>query len=266
MPKYRKKRILVTMEIAEKDQFIVTLEGITEAKAGDCIVTGVDNEQWAIKPEWFNLAYTHVSGNTYQRKPQVLTAHQIDEVEEIDTPNGPIRGDKGDYKVTGTKGEKWYVKPDIFDKTYEEVRKNMHYELIGSMLNKGHIGAPTNLQNAIDQVGYDAVAKSLAINGVAMGFCDVHGHYALPKGSVEHANGDYPDVGCQLCPPNLANGTSATDMELYIDLDPSHNLGTNPQQKVSHIAEDVRGNHHIIPPTVPINENHKEIIIPPHKD
>lgn len=132
------------------------------------------------------------------------------------------------------------------------------YELENSnhMLQKGYTGTPTQLQVAIEQVGMDAVRKS--IGDIAMGFCDVHGHYTYDMS----AGGP----SCQVCPPNPANGTSATEVELYINLDPAHNLGTNPQQKVTHIAEDVRGNHHIIPPTVPYNDNHKEIVMPPKKD
>lgn len=137
------------------------------------------------------------------------------------------------------------------------------YELENSnhMLQKGYTGTPTNLQVAIEQVGMDAVMKSFP--GMGLGFCDVHGHYALP---LQDSSEGMPLASCALCPPNLANGTSATDVELYINLDPAHNLGTNPQQKVTHIAEDVRGNHHIIPPTVPYNDNHREIVMPPKKD
>ena len=229
------------MEIADRDQFIVTLEGITEAKAGDCIVTGIDNEQWAIKPEWFNTAYDHVSGNTYKRKPQVLSATQIDESEVTNTPNGPIRGDKGDYKVTGTKGEQWYVKPDIFDKTYEEVRKSMSI---------------TRLQQVINQVGLDAVKKSLIAPGLHLGSCTIHGAYAYSAAT---------SPVCPLCPTIDANGTTATQVEHYIDLDFSYALGTNPQQKLTHIAEDVRGAHHITPPTIPDTHPHKEIVVPAPK-
>lgn len=254
MPKYKKKQILVTAEIADKNQFIVTLEGITEAKAGDYIVTGVDNEQWALKPQWFSLAYTHVEGNTYKRKPQVLTAHKIDEAEYTTTPNGPIRGDKGDYRVTGTEGEHWYVKPDIFAKTYEEVRKSM-YELSNPhMLNKGHISNATGLQKAIDQIGMDAVIKSLG-SGVALGYCDVHGHYAVP---MRESTGDneLPIEGCTLCPPNLANGTSATEVELYIDLNPEQALGTNPHQKVMNVTEGKHGIEHVAPTVEPSSPSH----------
>lgn len=79
-----------------------------------------------------------------------------------------------------------------------------------------------NIQNAIDQVGMDAVSKS--IGAVALHNCDVHGMYL--------ANED----GCPLCPK--ANGTSATEVEHYIDIkelvDPTS--GINPGQKANPTA------------------------------
>jgi len=292
MPRYRKKALLVTVEKADIKQYITTLEGVTEAEVGDYIVTGVDNEQWALKPKWFKLAYTHVKDNVWQRKPQILTATQIDEPEITPSPNGDMKGDKGDYKVTGTKGEQWYVKPDIFDKTYEkvsddmkksmgeiavrncpihgrytydmfngtkedticpkcrEVKKGMYYELQNNerMLNKGHIGEASSLQKAIDQIGMEAVMKSLGPN-MALGYCDVHGHYPLPAITSKPGE-EAPKVGCVLCPPNLANGTNATVVELVINLDPDKNLGTNPQQKKTTYEEDVRGDVKVIPSTI----------------
>jgi hypothetical protein len=254
MAKYRKKALLVTAVKADIKQYITTLEGVTEAKVGDYIVTGVDNEQWALKPKWFNLAYTHIEGDTYQRKPSVLNATQIDESETVHTPNGEIKGDKGDYKVTGTKGEQWYVKPDIFDKTYEKVGKSMQYELQNSThsLTEGCIGEPSGLQKAIYQIGKEAVMKSLG-PGVALGYCDIHGHYAMPQHTMDTPDGKAPPIGCSICPPNPANGTSASDMELIIDLDPMKNLGTNPQQKITSYEQDVRGKTEVVHPTISPN-------------
>lgn len=39
----------------------------------------------------------------------------------IDTLEGRMHVTAGDWIVTGIKGEKWPVKPDIFEKTYEPV-------------------------------------------------------------------------------------------------------------------------------------------------
>lgn len=207
MAKYRKKALIVTAHIADTHQYIATLEGITEAKVGDYIVTGVDNEQWAVRPKWFKDSYKHIADDKYQRIPQVLEAVQIHEEEYVKTPTGEIKGDKGDYKVTGTKGEQWFVKPDIFDKTYEKVRGNSQMK--------------STLQKAIEEIGLDAVQKSLG-HSLALAYCDVHGHYA-------HTHAEQPN--CPTCPP--ANGTTATEVEHYISVNPLQALGTNPQQKTN---------------------------------
>lgn len=39
----------------------------------------------------------------------------------IETKEGTMRADVGDWIITGVMGEKYPCKPDIFDKTYEPV-------------------------------------------------------------------------------------------------------------------------------------------------
>ena len=39
----------------------------------------------------------------------------------IDTPEGPMKADHGDWVICGAKGEMYPCKPDIFQATYEEV-------------------------------------------------------------------------------------------------------------------------------------------------
>lgn len=213
MAKYRKKALMVTAVRADRDQYITTLEGVTEAKRGDYIVTGVDNEQWAVKPKWFTPSYTHIKDDTYQRNPQVLEAVQIAEPNVISTPTGDIKGDKGDYKVTGTKGEQWFVKPDIFDKTYDKVKG-------------GKSNMKTELQKAIDQIGLDTVSKSMPV-GATLGNCDLHGMYMV---------GPEQSVLCPVCPalPD-PNGTPASKVEHFIAVRDaiSPASGTNPGQKIN---------------------------------
>ena len=196
MAKYRKKAIIVTAEIAKQAQYIATLEGVSTAKTGDMIVTGIDNEQWAVKPEWFHGAYTHIEGNKWQRKPQVLEAVQIHEPDVVPAPTGDIKGDPGDWKVTGTKGEQWFVKPDIFDKTYERVSKSMDKSV---------------LSKAIDDIGLSAVARYLP-KGYKIYPCDIHGHF------LAHYTDREPV--CPLCIHHdpVADGVTATQIEHYIDL------------------------------------------------
>lgn len=216
MAKYRKKAIMVTAIPAEQDQYVTTLEGVSEAKKGDYIVTGVDNEQWAIKPKWFHGAYTHIEGDTYQRKPQILEAVQIDEPDVVSAPTGDINGDPGDYKVTGTSGEQWFVKPDIFEKTYEK-------------LNGGKVNMDKKhpMEDVIKSIGIDGAQKYLP-KGMKLLYCDLHGHY------LQHYK---TDGLCPLCVAHdaKAEGTTATEVEHYINIrdliDPTN--GTNPGQKAN---------------------------------
>lgn len=210
MAKYRKKAIIVTAVKADTEQYIATLEGVSEAKVGDFIVTGIDNEQWAVKPKWFHSAYTHIKGDSYQRKPQVLEAAQIHEPDVVKAPTGDIKGDPGDYKVTGTKGEQWFVKPDIFDKTYEKVGKSM------TTTNEKNA-----IQKSIDQIGLEATVRYLP-KGMKLYPCDIHGHY------LAH----YTDrmALCPLCIEHNpeAEGTTATQVEHFIDIRDAIAPPTNP--------------------------------------
>lgn len=57
----------------------------------------------------------------YRKKPVVVEAYQTHKERIIHTLEGDMRADKGDYIITGVNGEQYPCKPDIFEKTYEEV-------------------------------------------------------------------------------------------------------------------------------------------------
>ena len=57
----------------------------------------------------------------YRKIPIELEAYQTDVEMDIETLEGVMHASIGDYIVTGIKGEKYPVKPDIFVKLYEEV-------------------------------------------------------------------------------------------------------------------------------------------------
>ena len=59
----------------------------------------------------------------YRKKPVIVTAYQTDHEEYIETLEGKMKAKKGDYIITGIKGEKYPCKPDIFENTYEEVKE-----------------------------------------------------------------------------------------------------------------------------------------------
>ncbi len=205
---YRKKALVVTADKADKQCYIATLEGVSTANPGDYIVTGIDNEQWVVKPKYFHASYSHIKDNQYRRKPIVVDAVLTNTDEVTHAPTGDIKGTAGDYKVTDTKGEQWFVKPDIFAKTYERVSKAMD---------------TTGLQKSIDQIGIDAVTRYLP-KGAKLHSCPLHGHFLAHYKDV--------DPTCAMCTSTGAGeGTTATQMEHWIDMkdEVQHTVGFRPQ-------------------------------------
>ena len=57
----------------------------------------------------------------YQKMPVIVGAFQTDEEMEIETLEGTMKADVGDYIIKGVEGEIYPCKPDIFEKTYKKV-------------------------------------------------------------------------------------------------------------------------------------------------
>lgn len=57
----------------------------------------------------------------YRKKPVIIEAYQTDKEIDIETLEGTMHADVGDYIITGVKGERYPCKPDIFEATYEKV-------------------------------------------------------------------------------------------------------------------------------------------------
>ena len=57
-----------------------------------------------------------------RKLPVIVDAIQIDTEMYIDTLEGVMKASSGDWIITGVDGEKYPVKPDIFEKTYETIR------------------------------------------------------------------------------------------------------------------------------------------------
>lgn len=60
---------------------------------------------------------------SYRKKPVVVKAIRIHEPFEVDTLEGTMRGNPGDYLIQGVKGEYYPCKPDIFEETYEKTEE-----------------------------------------------------------------------------------------------------------------------------------------------
>jgi hypothetical protein len=59
----------------------------------------------------------------YRKNPVVIDAVQAESEELINTLEGVMLARKGDYIITGVKGERYPCKPDIFEATYEKVEE-----------------------------------------------------------------------------------------------------------------------------------------------
>ena len=57
----------------------------------------------------------------YRKRPVVVEAVQLTERAEIDTLEGVMVGQPGDWLITGVAGEQYPCKPDVFEATYEAV-------------------------------------------------------------------------------------------------------------------------------------------------
>jgi len=59
----------------------------------------------------------------YRKNPLVVFASKQEEPFEVETLEGTMRGDAGDYLVCGIKGEFYPCKPDIFEASYTLVEE-----------------------------------------------------------------------------------------------------------------------------------------------
>jgi hypothetical protein len=57
----------------------------------------------------------------YRKKPVVIEAIKMDEDFCVETLEGVMKGDAGDYLIRGVELELYPCKPSIFEKSYEKV-------------------------------------------------------------------------------------------------------------------------------------------------
>lgn len=57
----------------------------------------------------------------FMKIPVEIEAYQTDEEVYIETLEGVMKADKGDWIIKGVKGELYPCKPDVFEMTYEKV-------------------------------------------------------------------------------------------------------------------------------------------------
>lgn len=57
----------------------------------------------------------------FMKIPVEIEAYQTDEEVYIETLEGVMKAEKGDWIIKGVKGELYPCKPDVFEMTYEKV-------------------------------------------------------------------------------------------------------------------------------------------------
>ena len=62
-----------------------------------------------------------IASKQYRKKPIVIEAYRTDVELKIETLEGVMTANPGDFVITGVKGEQYPCKPDIFWATYEVV-------------------------------------------------------------------------------------------------------------------------------------------------
>ncbi len=68
-----------------------------------------DGEFWVCSDDW----------KCYRKRPVIIQARQMDREFWVETLEGTMHGNAGDWLIKGINGEFYPCKPDIFDKTYE---------------------------------------------------------------------------------------------------------------------------------------------------
>lgn len=61
----------------------------------------------------------------YRKKPVIIEAYQTDTEFDIQTLEGIMHANVGDYIITGIQGEIYPCKADIFEQTYELVEDRL---------------------------------------------------------------------------------------------------------------------------------------------
>lgn len=76
----------------------------------------------------------------YQKKPFIIEAYQTFEEKIIHTLEGDMKASVGDYIITGTKGEQYPCKPDIFKEIYTPLKDKTTGMSIGEAITALEVG------------------------------------------------------------------------------------------------------------------------------
>lgn len=77
--------------------------------------------EWTQKYGYIDNMTENKRFKKFRKIPVVIEAYQTDVEMEIETLEGTMKADKGDWIIKGVKGELYPCKPDVFEMTYEKV-------------------------------------------------------------------------------------------------------------------------------------------------
>ena len=69
---------------------------------------------------FYYMSNDEIQFQKYRKIPVIVEAYQTDVEMEIETLEGVMKANKGDWIIRGVKGELYPCKPDIFEMTYEK--------------------------------------------------------------------------------------------------------------------------------------------------
>ena len=134
---YRTRPVEVSVEFADHEQLIETLEGSVACHPGDAIVTGSRAERWPQSKRGFSEKYEPVQGQDsdadgrFTKRIKTKEAAQIHELFTVELSNGrgSLTGKPGDWCVWNSSEDLFIVARDIFPELYEPETVIVYVEL-----------------------------------------------------------------------------------------------------------------------------------------
>ena len=121
MARFRKQPVIVKAEQLTEQITVRTLEGEMVGKRGDWVITGVAGEKYPCSNDTFRETYQHIGENNYRKRQLEVEAVLLRYRTMIETPEGTLVGQPGDWLISGLNGSQYPCARDIFLRTYELV-------------------------------------------------------------------------------------------------------------------------------------------------
>jgi hypothetical protein len=67
------------------------------------------------------VTIVQINKSKYRKEPVVVEAYQTLVPMIVQTLEGPLKAEPGDWIITGVAGEQYPCKPEIFERTYKKV-------------------------------------------------------------------------------------------------------------------------------------------------